>query len=183
MWDDPWFLRLSKRLGGFSRTVWDNTRGVGASEGDFRATVTGERREADVLAVVDAAVGSEPVELVGWGPAGTTAIRISSCTPNGSAHLSWSTALPTTCHERSELGQLPDQVDGTDALPDEDIGPPGAEHVIRQPLAVVFRQANLGVPHAGQSDATKRAAFKPLGRGAAMCPVHPSTGVRPGRGT
>jgi class 3 adenylate cyclase len=75
MWDDPWFLRLSRRLGGFSRTVWDETRGAGASEGDLLAALTGKRRDADLLAVLEAAVGSEPVTLVGWGPAGLTVIE------------------------------------------------------------------------------------------------------------
>jgi class 3 adenylate cyclase len=73
MWDDPWFLRLSKRLGGFSRTIWEEPRGVGASEGDWRATGTGEYRAADPMAVLDAAVGSEPVALVGWGASGVAA--------------------------------------------------------------------------------------------------------------
>jgi hypothetical protein len=26
MWDDSWFVRVSKRLGTFSRTVWDEPR-------------------------------------------------------------------------------------------------------------------------------------------------------------
>jgi class 3 adenylate cyclase len=77
MWDDPVFVRLSKRLGAFSRTVWDEPRGVGASEGDFLAMVRPERRDADVLAVLDAAVGSEPVALLGWGPAGLSVIEFS----------------------------------------------------------------------------------------------------------
>jgi class 3 adenylate cyclase len=76
MWDDPWFLRLSKRLGGFSRTVWNEPRGAGASEGDWRVTALGEHRDADTLAVLDAAVGSERVALVGWGPSGVLAIEI-----------------------------------------------------------------------------------------------------------
>jgi class 3 adenylate cyclase len=76
MWDDPWFVRLSKRLGRFSRTVWEDPRGIGASEGDWRTWVTGESSDADILAVLDAAVGSEPVALLGWGPAGVTAIQI-----------------------------------------------------------------------------------------------------------
>jgi pimeloyl-ACP methyl ester carboxylesterase len=79
MWDDPLFVRLSKRLGRFSRSVWEDPRGVGASEGEWLATVL--RREADVLAVIDAAVGSEPVALLGWGPAGVTAIQISVMHP------------------------------------------------------------------------------------------------------
>jgi class 3 adenylate cyclase len=82
MWDDPWFLRLSKRLGTFSRTIWDEPRGAGASEGDWLATATpDEGRAVDVLAVVDAAVGSAPVALVGWGPAGVTAIQFSVMYP------------------------------------------------------------------------------------------------------
>jgi class 3 adenylate cyclase len=80
MWDDPWFVRLSKRLGAFSRTVWFDPRGVGASEGDWRATVTGESRAADVLGL-DAAVGSEPVALVGWGAQAMTAIEVSVMHP------------------------------------------------------------------------------------------------------
>ena len=78
MWDDPWFLRLTKRLGTFSRTVWLENRGAGASEGDWRAS---ERRGADVLAVIDAAVGSQPVALVGWGAQGHTPIRLSVTHP------------------------------------------------------------------------------------------------------
>jgi class 3 adenylate cyclase len=81
MWDDPWFVRLSKRLGAFSRTVWNEARGVGASEGDFLAVVRGERRDADVLAVLDAAVGSEPAALIGWGGAGAAAIAFSVTHP------------------------------------------------------------------------------------------------------
>jgi len=92
MWDDPWFVRLSKRLGAFCRTVWFEQRGVGASEGEWRAF---ERRDADALAVLDAAVGSEPVALVGWGPAGLRMIELSVTHPervsalvvvNGYAH-------------------------------------------------------------------------------------------------
>jgi class 3 adenylate cyclase len=75
MWDDPWFVRLSRRLGAFSRTVWEEPRGAGASEGDWRAFGTGERREADALALLDAAVGPEPVALLGWGAAGVPVIE------------------------------------------------------------------------------------------------------------
>src|SRR6516225_6247951 len=34
LWDDPGFIRLSKRLGTFSRTSWFELRGWGASEGN-----------------------------------------------------------------------------------------------------------------------------------------------------
>jgi class 3 adenylate cyclase len=81
MWDDPWFVRLSKRLGALGRTVWEEPRGVGASEGDYLAMVRGEHRDADFLAVLDAAVGSELVALVGWGAAGPNAIHFSFTHP------------------------------------------------------------------------------------------------------
>jgi class 3 adenylate cyclase/pimeloyl-ACP methyl ester carboxylesterase len=62
-WEDPGFLRFSKRLGRFSRTVWFQGRGLGASEGDvdeFRREV----HEADLVAVLDA-VGAERPALAG----------------------------------------------------------------------------------------------------------------------
>jgi pimeloyl-ACP methyl ester carboxylesterase len=62
-WDDPGFLRFSRRLGAFSRTVWFQGRGLGASEGDvldFRREVL----EADLVAVLDAA-GAERPALAG----------------------------------------------------------------------------------------------------------------------
>ncbi len=77
LWDDPVFLRLSKRLGAFSRTVWYENRGSGASEGDFATAVAGESRDADLLSVLDAAVGSQPVVLVAWGVTGGPAIQFS----------------------------------------------------------------------------------------------------------
>jgi class 3 adenylate cyclase len=64
--EDPGFLRLRRRLDGFSRNVWFDTRGNGASEGDFR---DGQRREvsdADILAVLGAA-GVERAALVAEG--------------------------------------------------------------------------------------------------------------------
>jgi pimeloyl-ACP methyl ester carboxylesterase len=93
MWDDPVFVRLSKRLGAFSRTIWFEPRGVGASEGDHRARLKSE--PADVLAVLDAAVGSEPAALLGWGPPGVRVMELSVMHPervsalvvvNGFAH-------------------------------------------------------------------------------------------------
>jgi class 3 adenylate cyclase/pimeloyl-ACP methyl ester carboxylesterase len=80
MWDDPLFVRLSKRLGTFSRTVWGDSRGSGASEGE-RVPATGEMRDADLLAVLDAAVGSEPAAFVAWGATGVAAIEFSVTHP------------------------------------------------------------------------------------------------------
>ena len=73
--EDSGFLRLRRRLDGFSRNVWFDTRGNGASEGDFR---DGQRREvsdADILAVLGA-VGFERAALVAEGMSGS-AIRFS----------------------------------------------------------------------------------------------------------
>ena len=38
-WDEPSLVRVARRLGGFSRTVWCDGRGVGASSGNS-STVT-----------------------------------------------------------------------------------------------------------------------------------------------
>jgi class 3 adenylate cyclase len=80
LWDDPIFVRLSKRLGRFSRTVWAEPRGTGSSEGDFRAV--SEQSDADLLAVLDAALGTEPVVIVGWGVPGERAIHFSLSHPD-----------------------------------------------------------------------------------------------------
>jgi class 3 adenylate cyclase len=80
LWDDPIFVRLSKRLGRFSRTVWAEPRGTGSSEGDFGAV--GDQSNADLLAVLDAAVGTGPVVIVGWGVPGERAIHFSLSHPN-----------------------------------------------------------------------------------------------------
>jgi class 3 adenylate cyclase len=81
LWDDPVFLRFDRRLGRFSRTVWAESRGAGASEGDFRAALGGESSDADILAVLDGAVGSGPVALVGWGAPGGRTIQFSVAHP------------------------------------------------------------------------------------------------------
>jgi class 3 adenylate cyclase/pimeloyl-ACP methyl ester carboxylesterase len=74
--EDPGFLRFSKRLGAFSRTVWFEPRGTGASEGKLRDAWTGDDSVADLTAVVDA-VDLERPALVAWGSDGAAAIRFS----------------------------------------------------------------------------------------------------------
>jgi class 3 adenylate cyclase len=92
--EDPGFLRLRKRLDGFSRNVWFDTRGNGASEGDFRDGQHREVSDADILAVLGA-VGFERAALVAEGTP-SSAIwfsldhpeRVSSLVLiNGAAHL------------------------------------------------------------------------------------------------
>jgi class 3 adenylate cyclase len=64
--DDPGFVRLRRRLGTFSRCVWFDRRGRGASEGDSRDSRVGEIIEADLIAVLDA-VGFGQSAVVGAG--------------------------------------------------------------------------------------------------------------------
>jgi class 3 adenylate cyclase/pimeloyl-ACP methyl ester carboxylesterase len=80
LWDDAGVLRLSKRLGTFSRTVWFEPRGFGASEGDARDSLVGGVFDADVAAVLDG-TGCEQVAFVGWGIHGGSAIHFSITHP------------------------------------------------------------------------------------------------------
>jgi pimeloyl-ACP methyl ester carboxylesterase len=80
LWDDPGFLRLSKRLGSFTRTVWFEPRGFGASEGDRRDSLVAEVFDADLGAVLDAA-GCEQVALLGWSGIGAWSIHFSVTHP------------------------------------------------------------------------------------------------------
>ena len=78
--EEPGFVRLRKRLGTFSRTVWSDPRGVGASEGDFQEALRPEIFDADLIAVLDA-VGFECPVLVAEGWPGLKAVRFSVTHP------------------------------------------------------------------------------------------------------
>jgi class 3 adenylate cyclase len=65
--EDPGFVRLRRRLDSFSRTVWSDARGWGASEGDSRDSQAGEISDADLIAVLDAAGFERPVLLADAG--------------------------------------------------------------------------------------------------------------------
>jgi class 3 adenylate cyclase/pimeloyl-ACP methyl ester carboxylesterase len=80
--DDPGFIRLRKRLGYFSRTVWSDRRGVGASEGDPRDP----KFDADLTAVLNAA-GFERPALVADGVSGGGAIQFSVTHPGAVSAL------------------------------------------------------------------------------------------------
>jgi len=79
-WEEPGFARVAKRLGGFSRTVWYDGRGQGASGGDFRDRFVDEIVDTDLAAVLEAA-GCERVVLVGWSAAGPNFIRYATTHP------------------------------------------------------------------------------------------------------
>ena len=80
LWDDPGFVRVARRLGSFSRTLWCESRGTGASEGDFRQLRIGEVADGDLIAVLDA-VGSDQVALIGAGSGGPAAIHFAATHP------------------------------------------------------------------------------------------------------
>lgn len=72
LWEEAGFVRFAKRLRGFSRTIWRESRGVGVSGGslDFAEDTT----DVDLTSVLDAA-GCEGVVLFGTGQGGPTVIR------------------------------------------------------------------------------------------------------------
>jgi class 3 adenylate cyclase len=72
--DEPGLVRLHKRLTGFSRAVWFDARGRGASEGEPRDAILEEVFAADLAAVLDAAGFDRPV-LVMAGEGGGLAIQ------------------------------------------------------------------------------------------------------------
>jgi class 3 adenylate cyclase len=79
--EDSGFTRLCKRLGTFSRTVWFDARGWGASEGDPSDSLAGEIFDADITAVLDA-VGFERPALVACDSFGGVAIHFSATHPD-----------------------------------------------------------------------------------------------------
>jgi class 3 adenylate cyclase len=78
--DDPGFVRLRRRLGTFSRTLWLDHRGLGASEGDPRDSLAGEIADADLIAVLDA-VGFQRPAFVAHTGSGPRAIYFSVTHP------------------------------------------------------------------------------------------------------
>jgi class 3 adenylate cyclase len=74
--EEPGVVRLRKRLTGFSRTVWFDARGRGASEGEPRDAIIEEVFAADLTAVLDA-VGFERPVLVMAGEGGGLTIHFS----------------------------------------------------------------------------------------------------------
>jgi class 3 adenylate cyclase len=80
MTDDAGFLRVRRRLDTFSRTLWFDPRGMGASEGDTRDSLAGNIYDADLTALVDA-VGFQRSVMVGTGLSGPPVIHFSVTHP------------------------------------------------------------------------------------------------------
>jgi class 3 adenylate cyclase len=72
LWEEPGFARLARRLGNFSRTIWWEGRGIGASGGNFvdRWRGTGD---GDLTGLLDAC-GCETATLIGFMQSGPWAI-------------------------------------------------------------------------------------------------------------
>jgi pimeloyl-ACP methyl ester carboxylesterase len=76
LWDEPNFVRFAKRLGSFSRTVWYEPRGSGASGGEYVDSLS----DMDKTTVLDSA-GCGRVVVVGSGNTGPAAIRYAVAYP------------------------------------------------------------------------------------------------------
>jgi class 3 adenylate cyclase len=74
--EDPGFLRVRRRLDTFSRTLWFDPRGMGASEGDPQDSLAGAIYDADLTALLDAAGFDRPA-MVANGLSGPAAIHYS----------------------------------------------------------------------------------------------------------
>jgi class 3 adenylate cyclase len=80
LWDDSGFSRLGARLGAFSRTIWLEPRGVGASGGDPVDPARGHHFVEDLTAVLDD-VGCARAVLLGASTFGQSAITFAATHP------------------------------------------------------------------------------------------------------
>jgi pimeloyl-ACP methyl ester carboxylesterase len=78
--DDPGFVRVRWRLDTFSRTLWFDPRGMGASEGDPQDSRAGDVYDADLTALLDAAGFQRPA-LAAGGLCGPAAIHFAVSHP------------------------------------------------------------------------------------------------------
>src|SRR5262249_24912489 len=78
--EDPGFVRVRRRLDSFSRTLWFDRRGRGASEGDWRDSIPGQIFDADLIALLNAVRSQQPA-VVGVGLSGPAAIHFSVTHP------------------------------------------------------------------------------------------------------
>jgi class 3 adenylate cyclase len=79
--EDAGFVRVRRRLGRFSRTLWFDARGSGASDGDPWDAVAGDIFDADLTAVLTAAGFDRPA-LVATAASGGRAIHFSATHPD-----------------------------------------------------------------------------------------------------
>ena len=79
-------MRVARRLSRFSRAVWYDGRGIGASGGDFADGMKDDIVDADLTAVLGA-LGSERAVLFGWNQGSATVIRHATAHPERVAAL------------------------------------------------------------------------------------------------
>jgi class 3 adenylate cyclase len=118
--EDAGFIRVRKRLDTFSRTVWFESRGVGASEGDPRDCNLSEIFDADLTAVLDAAGFQRPA-LVAEDASGGRTIHFSVAHPERVSALVLINSYAHYVREDDYPWGLPPQIlDGfVDALKDK----------------------------------------------------------------
>jgi class 3 adenylate cyclase len=80
MSDYAGFLRVRRRLDTFTRTLWFDPRGMGASEGDPQDSLAGDIYDADLTALLDA-VGFDRPAMIAPGLLGPAAIHYSVTHP------------------------------------------------------------------------------------------------------
>jgi class 3 adenylate cyclase len=128
--EDPGFARLRRRLDTFSRSVWLDPRGSGASEGDYRDYLRGDICEADFTAVLDALRLERPA-LVAWDSSGGGAIHFSVTRPERVSAL---VLINTFAHYVREddypWGVSPERLDGWVAAVKEGWGTSAAATVV-----------------------------------------------------
>jgi class 3 adenylate cyclase len=78
--EDPGFVRVRRRLASFSRTVWFDARGLGASEGDAWDSRAGKIMDADLAALLGT-VGFERPVIIGGSIRGPMAIHFAVTHP------------------------------------------------------------------------------------------------------
>jgi pimeloyl-ACP methyl ester carboxylesterase len=72
--EGPGFVRVRTRVDTFSRTLWFDLRGTGASEGDPWDSRAGEIMDADLTALLDAVGFQQPAIGVKWSVAATSSM-------------------------------------------------------------------------------------------------------------
>jgi pimeloyl-ACP methyl ester carboxylesterase len=178
--EDPGFIRLRKRLGTFSRTVWFDSRGGGASEGDPRDSyIDGAISDADLIAVFDT-VGFERPALVAMDISGPRAIHLSVTHSERVSALLLVNSYAYYVREGDyRWGVLPERIDQVVAFYKENWGSTAALMDVVAPSRVAderfrawfARTARFGVGP-DQSAEVTRATFKQDAR-----PLLPSVSV------
>jgi class 3 adenylate cyclase/pimeloyl-ACP methyl ester carboxylesterase len=79
-------MRIRRRLDSFSRTLWFDPRGFGASEGDPRDCLTGEVTDDDLTALLDS-VGFHRAVMVAGSMYGPAALHFAVTNPQGVSSL------------------------------------------------------------------------------------------------